>query len=297
MKSIHLLLGVVLGCLATVGFAKEKILLSGSYSPTIMIIDKETKSVEWVHNILGFGGKINECNSVDLDNDGNIFYTYKRGVKLINRNGVTLWEYKLPQESADEVQSAIATDTGYMIGICANPAKFLFFDKAGKITKTLTYDLKSPKVHDQFRRLNLSEQGHIIITLIGQRKVLIIDQSGNKVNLFNTFPLPFSASEVRDGVLLVSGKDDIREYDMKTGKELKTIIHQKLGDVTASFLCQSVRLKNGNILVANWQGHKKHADRTDPQLFEIDPIGKVVWTFMRPDLIPCVSAFLPFTEE
>ncbi|MFQ9021893.1 MAG: hypothetical protein ACLR6J_12240 [Parabacteroides merdae] len=48
----------------------------------IVIIDKNTKQVEWEHPL----EKGWECNSAVATPDGNILFAYARGAKLIDRN-------------------------------------------------------------------------------------------------------------------------------------------------------------------------------------------------------------------
>ena len=60
----------------------EKLLLGGSGWNKIVIIDKNTKQVEWEHPL----EKGWECNSAVATPDGNILFAYARGAKLIDRN-------------------------------------------------------------------------------------------------------------------------------------------------------------------------------------------------------------------
>ena len=70
----------------------EKLLLGGSGWNKIVIIDKNTKQVEWEHPL----EKGWECNSAVATPDGNILFAYARGAKLIDRNHQEIWNIAAP---------------------------------------------------------------------------------------------------------------------------------------------------------------------------------------------------------
>ena len=59
--------------------AQEKLVLAGSGNPAVMIVDKQSGTVEWKHAL----EKGEECNTVAVTRQGNILYSYKKGAKLI----------------------------------------------------------------------------------------------------------------------------------------------------------------------------------------------------------------------
>lgn len=78
----------------------EKLLLGGSGWNKIVIIDKNTKQVEWEHPL----EKGWECNSAVATPDGNILFAYARGAKLIDRNHQEIWNIAAPDTC--EMQTA-----------------------------------------------------------------------------------------------------------------------------------------------------------------------------------------------
>jgi hypothetical protein len=53
--------------------------------------------------------------------------------------------------------------------------------------------------------------------------------------------------------------------------------------------------KNGNVLVANWNGHSK--DKTQPKLVEFDPKNLVVWKMAPNEAISNISAVHSFRDK
>lgn len=51
-------------------------------------------------------------------------------------------------------------------------------------------------------------------------------------------------------------------------------------------------LPNGNIVLANWQGHGPGLGNSGAQLLEFDPAGGIVWSWSKPDLISSLQGVL-----
>jgi hypothetical protein len=51
-------------------------------------------------------------------------------------------------------------------------------------------------------------------------------------------------------------------------------------------------LPNGNVILANWQGHGPGFGQSGVQLLEFDPAGEIVWTWSKADLISSLQGVL-----
>ena len=51
-------------------------------------------------------------------------------------------------------------------------------------------------------------------------------------------------------------------------------------------------LPNGNVLLANWQGHGPGFGNSGVQLLEFHPAGEIVWTWSKADLISSLQGVL-----
>jgi hypothetical protein len=51
-------------------------------------------------------------------------------------------------------------------------------------------------------------------------------------------------------------------------------------------------LPNGNVVLANWQGHGPGLGASGVQLLEFNPAGDIVWTWSKADLISSLQGVL-----
>jgi hypothetical protein len=58
------------------------------------------------------------------------------------------------------------------------------------------------------------------------------------------------------------------------------------------FYAMFQQLPNGNIVLANWQGHGPGFGNSGVQLLEFNPEGKIVWSWSKPDLISSIQGVL-----
>ena len=108
----------------------EKLLLGGSGWNKIVIIDKNTKQVEWEHPL----EKGWECNSAVATPDGNILFAYARGAKLIDRNHQEIWNIAVPDTC--EMQTArVLPDGNYLLGWVGHPAVIMEVSPKGEILR------------------------------------------------------------------------------------------------------------------------------------------------------------------
>lgn len=62
--------------------------------------------------------------------------------------------------------------------------------------------------------------------------------------------------------------------------------------VRAFFYAMFQLLPNGNLMLANWQGHGPGFGSSGVQLLEFNPTGDLVWTWSKPDLISSLQGVL-----
>jgi sugar lactone lactonase YvrE len=114
-------------------------------------------------------------------------------------------------------------------------------------------------------------------------------------NIIKRFPLPqdvvrekglkaFMALKDSDGCYWVAyGYGAITVKLSPEGEVLQKFIGPEGTHFTAGFQ----RLPNGNLVQANWAGHKPEAAVNGKQLVEFNPQGEVVWTYHNPEEFYC----------
>ena len=271
--------------------AREKLLIAGSWWDSIAIIDKQTKEIEWTY-ALPAGS---ECNSVKLTPEGNILFSYKKGARLIDRKGNTIWDYTYVQDPA-ELQTAELIDGGYLLAVCDNPMRLIELDEKGLPTSEIRYDLDIETPHAQFRQVIKSRAGTYLVPIITQGVVLEIDKNANLVHTYEVGGNPFCVEELDNGNLLVGCGDGHSFVEIsRAGDIVKTTDQSAVKGIELQFVAQVKRLSNGNTYVCNWLGHVD-ARYPQPMLVDLDPAGNVVWSFDDKDNVTYISAIYPFTE-
>lgn len=267
--------------------AQDKILVAGSGNSRILLIDKQTGKVEWQHPL----EKGEECNTVALTRQGDILYSYKKGAKVVTWNHRVVWDYRAPEQS--ELQSATLLHNGrILLGICGNPARFVEVDKKGRKVSEITLPLRIEKPHSQFRQVFELHNGNYLVPVMAKQKIMEVSRKGEVMGEYKIDGKAFSSLELQDGNLLLPCGDGhyYLIVERGTGKELKRVTSEDIDGASLWFVAQVLELENKNLLICNWGGHTKGAMLNEPQLIEVDPNGKVVWTLNNKQEIGNVSA-------
>ncbi|MEF9949729.1 MAG: PQQ-binding-like beta-propeller repeat protein [Mucinivorans sp.] len=291
MRNVLTILVIMLVCLGAQAKGKEMIALAGSGVNKIAIIDKATGQQVWSY-ALAHG---TECNTVAVTKAGNVVFSYKQGVRMVDKKGVTIWDF--PTGSDAECQTARLLANGNVLaGVCAHPARFIELDgQSGKIVNEVNYEIGIEQPHGQFRQICQSASGNYLIPVMWASKVLEIDRNGTKVGEWKVDRSPFSVKETPSGNLLVSTYGRIVEIDRKSGDVVRTLAQQTVGNTvdTLRFGTEVMPLENGNTMISNWQGY---ASRGEKQLVELDRNNNAVYTFRDTSIMHSISGFYIFKK-
>lgn len=256
----------------------------------IAIIERESKEVVWQHAL----DKGQECNSVIQSSSGDILYSYRWGAKLINMQGEVLFDFKIAEKQ--EVQSVTEIKGGYLIGVCGTPARLVELNTKGEVVKEVKYDTKLASQHGQFRQICKSHKGTYLIPLLGRNSIVEVDDKGNELREIAIAESPFSITTISKNRWIVpcGHSGVVFDIDSKKGESKVLFSNSTIEEgVNIEFAAQTVQLRNGNYLLANWLGH--NGDQTQPMLMEVDSQGNVVWKVAsNPDQgVSLISAVQP----
>ena len=271
-KSKNLVLITLLLSCATAVTGQKKMLLGGSGWNKIVIIDKETKTIEWEHPI----NPGEECNCVDYTKDGKVLYAYRSGAKLIDKDKNTIWDFKVNPET-EELQTAKQLPYGgFLIGIAGSPLRIVELDKKGNKRSEITYNTGIADKHGQLRIIEKTPEKTYLVPLMESGKILEIDQKGKLINTIQAVGNVFSAKMLGKKQILVSCGDGhcYQIFDRK-GKLLKQISQDEYENVKLLFVAEIAPWKN-NLFITNWSGHSSH--QSEPTLIEVTPDNKIVWS-------------------
>ena len=254
----------------------EKLLLGGSGWKKVVIVDKESKQIEWEHALEA--GE--ECNSVEYTADGNILYSYSKGAKLITKDHKVIWNIAAPKGA--EMQTANILPNGdFLLAYAGHPATIMEVSKEGKILSTTTYETGIESPHSQFRQVRKNSRGNYMMPLFATSDVREISPKGELIKAVKVGGTPFTALELKNGNFLVACGDahGYKEIDFDTEKVVREVKSNDIEGASLFFVAGLLPTAQGGEYVCNWQGHGGDADASKlPQLIEVDKNGKMVWS-------------------
>ncbi len=275
-----------------IGKVREKLLISGCNWDKVVIVDKQSNAVEWTHQLQ----KGDDCNDVEITKAGNILYAYKGGARLVNRAQTILWDFQV--EKGQELYTATELPSGeYLLAVCAKPSRIITLNAKGVKIKEQNFDSGVANVHGQFRQILPTKENTYIIPLMGKGEVIELTQSGEVIRRIEVGGNPFSVKLMKNGNWIV-GCGDAHKFvivDPVRQKVKESITADNISGVALLFVAEPHSYRNGNVMIANWNGHSK--DKTQPSLVEVDAKNRVVWKLKATENNEKISAFFSFSER
>lgn len=293
MRTIKLKVLSALFALAVLASCNEKstpdskLLLSGSGWNKIVMLDKQSKNIEWEYVL----DKGTECNSLGFDKDGNIVFAYAKGAAKITPEKNIIWDIKSPEGT--EMQTATVLDNGNtLIAWCGKPAKIMEVDDKGKIVSETTFDTGIEGPHSQFRQITKNKKGNYMVPLFGTSELCEVEPNGNILKKVSVEGNPFSSLELPNGNYIVACGDAHSwvELDFEKGEVVKRVGEKDIENTQLFFVAQLYPSSNKGYYVCNWPGHADRSLRkTNAQVFEIDANGQKIWELHDYDNLGMIS--------
>lgn len=254
----------------------KKLLLGGSGWNKIVIIDKNSKQIEWEHPLQ----KGWECNSVDATPDGNILFSYARGAKVISRDHKEIWSIAAPDTC--EMQTArILPNGNCLLAWTGHPAVITEVNPEGKILSRTEYETGINHPHSQFRQINKNVRGNYLIPLLSTSEVREVSPAGELINSVKVEGNPFTVIESTDGNYWIACGDGhaLIEANFDNHQIIRRYNENDIKDVRLFFTAGLCKSSDDGLYICNWQGHSHDANEANsPQLFEINSEGEVIWS-------------------
>lgn len=142
----------------------------------------------------------------------------------------------------------------------------------------------------QMRFGRITDDGHALA--VPDDELIEWDLDGS---LIKRLPLPQDPVREKGLKAFMALKDSDGNYWVAYGYGAVTAKLSPDGDVLQTFAGPTgmhftagfQRLPNGNLVQANWAGHKTENAVNGPQLIEFNPQGEVVWTYHNTDAFAC----------
>jgi len=277
MKRIAPLLAF--GCLA---FAQDKgkveqvgtprRFLAADYQRGNLAIFGKDGKVEW-------SVKIRDIHDAWVLPGGNLLYQqgWTRVVEVTpEKKEVWAWDAAKANEGRRvEVHSFQRLADGLTMIAESGPGRIIEVDKDGTIKKEVKLPIDKPDPHRDTRNVRKLGNGHYLVCHEALARVREYDGEGKIVWDYDARCKVYGAVRLKNGNTLISGGDGHRVFEVDpTGKEVWAIEKSDLPGIELAWMTQVARLPNGNTVIVNCHGRP-----TDPQIIEVSPEKKVVWSY------------------
>lgn len=255
----------------------------------IAIVDADGKIV-WKHPIRN----IHDVHQ--LDNGHILFQTdWTEILELDPATGRIMWRYDAKTNGNEdrrvEVHAFQRLPGGRTMIAESGPSRIIEVDRDGRIVHEMKLQVAKADAHRDTRNVRKLAGGNYLVAHESEGAVREYDPSG-KVVWEYTVPLfgkerkgghaaeawgnaVYSAIRLPNGNTLIGAGNGHSVLEVTPGKEIVWAIHQDdLSGVKLAWVTQVSRLANGNTVIVNC-----HAGPDQPQILEVTPGKKVVWSF------------------
>jgi hypothetical protein len=205
-----------------------------------------------------------------------------------------VWEYDAAKANPGqrvEVHAFQRLKNGLTMIAESGPGRIIEVDAQGKIQHEVKLQVDHPNAHSDTRLVRKLDNGNYLVAHEADGRVREYDPKGKvvwqfDVPLFGKDPKGghgpeafgnqvFSATRLPNGNTLIGAGNghSVLEVD-RSGKIVWKIEQNDLPGITLAWVTRVQRLKNGNTLIGNC-----HAGPENPQLIEVTPDRKVVWSW------------------
>jgi len=246
---------------------KHEFLATDESRKQLLYVNEFNPSQDWTIPLPG-------NRDIQIVSDSSVIVNSSTGYKEFEiKTGKLIKEVK----AGSNIKSAIRASNGHTF--VASPDTIWELDKNDEEISTVNV-----KMGKFFRLLRLAKNGNFLFTG-GKTVVKEADRTGKvvrEIELKKIAPKaskPYFMTQQEDGNYMVSTGYD---SSLLVIKQDGTLV-RKLGGrgtvpgVNLNFFGGAEVLPNGNIMVANWTGHKAQDSKNGPQVIEFDKEGKIVW--------------------
>lgn len=205
-----------------------------------------------------------------------------------------VWEYDAAQANPGqrvEVHAFQRLPGGLTMIAESGPARIIEVDRSGKIVHQVKLQVDHPNAHADTRLVRKLANGNYLVAHEADGRVREYDRAGKIVWQYDV-PLfgqekkgghgpeafgnsVFSATRLANGNTLIGSGNGHSVLEVTpAGKVVWKIEQNDLPGITLAWVTRVERLPNGNTLIGNC-----HAGPDQPQLIEVTPDRRVVWTW------------------
>ena len=248
--------------------------LAGDYSKGVLAIFGKDGKVEWKTKI----GAIHDAWVLP---NGHVLY--QQGwtkIVEVTPDLKEVWSYDAAKMNGNEgkpveVHAFQRLPDGVTMIAESGPGRIIEVDKKGKLLKEVKLTVAKPDPHRDTRLVRKLDNGHYLVAHEGDGLAREYDADGKVVWEHKVGSQLYSAVRLANGNTLIGCGNGNRVVEVdRAGKEVWSLNKNDVAGVTLAWVTMVERLPNGNTLVVNC-----HAGPENPQILEVTPEKKLVWSF------------------
>jgi outer membrane protein assembly factor BamB len=196
----------------------------------------------------------------------------------LDAGGQEVWRYDAGQTAAGarvEIHAFQRLANGQTMIAESGTSRILIVNRDGSVAKTIPLQVPQPDPHRDTRLVRVTEAGTYLVAHESQRCVREYDDTGKVVWEYPVGSQVYSAVRTANGHTLIGTGDGHRVIEVSpAGEVVWELKSDDLPGVNLAWITMVDRLPNGNTWIVNC-----HAGPEQPQLLEVSPEKKVVWSF------------------
>lgn len=249
-------------------------IIAADYQKKLIALVDETGKELWRHPI----ESIHDVHA--LDGGHILFQTDWTKLVEVDGAGKVVWRYDAATMNGNagkavEVHAFQRLPDGVTMIAESGPGRIIEVDRDGKLLKEIKLTLDKPDAHRDTRNVRKLENGHYLVAHEGDAKVREYDGTGKVVWEYEVKSAVYSALRLPNGNTLIGTGNGHSVIEVTPEKKVVwSITENELPGVKLAWITQVARFANGNTLIVNC-----HAGPDNPQMVEVTPDKKVVWTF------------------
>lgn len=203
----------------------------------------------------------------------------------LDREQRVVWSYDAATQNGNagkkvEVHAFQRLPNGRTLIAESGPARLIEVDRKGRIRHEVRLQVDHPDPHRDTRLARKLPNGHYLVCHEGDAAVREYDRRGRVVwshTVTSADGKPaavYSASRLPNGNTLIGAGNGHRVLEVdRQGRTVWGLEEKEIPGITLAWVTLTERLPNGNTFVVNC-----HAGPDQPQLLEVSPDKKVVWS-------------------
>lgn len=200
-------------------------------------------------------------NVIELDPKGEVVWKYEAG--------------KSPKGGPIEIHAFRRLPSGLTMIAESGAARIVEVDRSGNAVHTIPLAIENPDPHRDTRLVRPTPEGHYVVAHEALGLAREYDRQGKIVWEYNVGSKLYSAVRLANGNTLIGTGDGHRVIEVSPSKEtVWEVTERELPGVQLAWITMVDRLESGNTWIVNC-----HAGPENPQILEVTPDKKVVWSF------------------